>query len=350
MKTRQFTFVAILLTIVLLLFAETADAKLPFIVRTIYFQPVNAPNAPSAEIKTFMKDAQEFYQAEMDRHGYGTKTFRLETDHDGEPIIHIVQGKREPHVYTSYQAVEPELPHNLTNKNNIHVIFMGGMQFVKPGVLGVAFAYTGAACGGNARIATIGEGFRMSLVAHELGHTFGLSHNIRVGNNVMGPGTQELDDYEARWLDKHHYFNSVHDINAVPKVIKIHKTEHVVIRTKGVNFQEKEGVRFQIDIDSQNTLYQAQISRASDGANVGWTELKGNKAVVLIDVLRSDILRDRTAYLEVMDVQGNYVLKTIQFTLPKIPQSEENVDIKEKDASISPKHKLTVSWARLKLM
>ena len=348
MRIRQFVFFAILLTIVFFVFADAADAKLPFIVRTIYFQPTNAPNVPSVKIKTLMKDTQAFYRAEMERHDYGSKTFRLETDGNGEPIIHIVQGRRPPHVYTSYQAVEPELPHHLKNKNNIHVIFMGGMQFVKPGAWGVGFPYAGGVCGGITRIATLGEGFRLSVIAHELGHAFGLYHNIREGNNLMGPGTQELDDYEARWLDKHHYFNSVHEINAVPKIVKVHQTEHVVIKTKGVNFQEKEGVRFQIDVDSRNALYQGQILRASDVAIVGWTELKGNRAIILIDVLRSDVIRDRTAYLEVMDVQGNYIIHTIQFTLPKIPQPENDMDTKEKDASVSPKKKLTVIWAKLK--
>ena len=346
MRIRQFVFFAILLTIAFFVFTDAADAKLPFIVRTIYFQPTNAPDVPSVKIKSLMKQTQAFYRSEMERLDYGSKTFRLETDGNGEPIIHVVQGRRPSHVYTSYQAVEPDLPNHLKNKNNIHVFFMGGMQFVKPGALGVGFPFSGGACGGIVRTATLGEGFRSSVVAHELGHAFGLYHNLKKGNFLMGHGRTELDDYEARWLDKHHYFNSVHEINAVPKIVKVHQTEHVAIRTKGVNFQEKEGVRFRIDVSSRNALHQGQILRASDTAIVGWT--KGNGTTILIDVLRSDVIRDRTAYLEVMDVQGNYIIHTIQFTLPKIPQPENDVETKEKDASVSPKKKLTAIWAKLK--
>ena len=344
MKRLAFIFLLVLIAV------GSADAKLPFIVKTVYFQPVNAPAVPADRIKTFMKDTQAFYRAEMERNGYGAKTFRLETDNNGVPVIHIVEGKRDAHVYTSYQALESDLPHDLKNQNNTHVFFMGGMQFVKPGAWGVGFPYAGASCGGITRIAAHGEGMKLSVIAHELGHAFGLYHNILEGDNLMGPGTKELDDYEARWLDKHHYFNSVHEINAVPKVVKVHETEHVAIKTKGVNFQEKDGVRFQIDVESQNVLHQGQILRASDVAIVGWTELKGNRAIVVIDALRSDLLRDRTAYLEVMDVLGNYTIHTLQFTLPKVPPPPEEEEVKtvEKDASLSPKNKKAFLWARLK--
>ena len=347
---RKLITLTILLAILLI---PTADAKLPFIVKTVYFQPQDAPAVPADQIKNFMKDTQAFYRSEMIRHGYGQKTFRLETDNDGVPIIHIVKGKNPPHTYTSYQALEPELPRDLRNQNNIHVFFMGGMQFVKPGAWGVGYPLAGGVCGGITRIATLGEGMRLSVIAHELGHAFGLYHNIRQGDFVMGPGRNELDDYEARWLDKHHYFNDVHEINAVPKIVKVHETEHTAIKVKGAEFEEKDGVRFQIDVESSNEFHQAQILRGSDVAIVGWTKLSGKRPIAVIDALRSDLLRDRTAYFEVMDVLGNYTIHTLQFTLPKVPPlpeeevEEERTD--ERDVSVTSLNKLTVIWARLKL-
>ena len=165
----------------------------------------------------------------------------------------------------------------------------------------------------------------------------------------MGPGRKELDDYEARWLNAHHYFNSIHEINAVPKVVKTHQTEHVGIKVKGVEFQERDGVRFKIDVESRNTLYQAQILRASDVGIVGWDELKGNHDTIEIDVLRSDLLKDRIAYLEFMDSKGNYNIHTMPFTLPKVPtRQEKEQKADEKEASVSAHNKLTLLWARLK--
>ena len=337
--------ITILLTILLI---PTADAKLPFIVRVIYFKPLNAPAMPK-NIPHLMIDVQDFYRSEMERHGYGSKTFRLETNKQGELIVHTVNGKKNPNFYTSYQALEPELPRALRNSNNIHVFFMGGMRSVKPGggTWGVGFPLAGGVCGGMVRIAAAGEGMRLSVISHELGHAFGLYHNIRRGNFLMGPGTKDLDDYEARWLDKHHYFNSIHAINAVPKVIKVHQTEHVGIKDKGVNFQERDGVRFKIDVQSRNTLYQAMILRDSDVGIVGWSKLRGNNDTVEIDAFRSDLLRDQIAYLEFMDILGNWTIHTIRFTLPKLPQPKEETPVLEQ-ASVSSRMKLTVLWGRLK--
>lgn len=340
----------IIFTILLLiLLIPSADAKLPFIVRVVYFEPIDAPEMPDG-IEELMREVQDFYRSEMERHGYGAKTFRLETDRQGDPIVHIVNGKKKSNTYTSYQALEPELPRELRNENNIHVFFMGGMRFVKPGgVLGVGVALAGGVCGGNARIAAVGEGFRLSVVAHELGHTFGLYHNIRRGNFLMGHGTKELDDYEARWLDKHHYFNSVHEINAVPRVIRAHQTEHIAIKEKGVNFQERDGVRFKIDVQSHNTLHQALLYRDSDLGFLGWRKLRGNNGSFEIDAFRSDVLRDNIAYLQVMDILGNYTIDTVRYTLPKLPQpKEEKEEEVLQDASVSSKHKLTVLWGSLK--
>lgn len=341
-------FITTLATLLLVGLTLAAEAKLPFLVKAVYFKPVGSPAAPAAQIRTFMIDTQEFYRAEMERHGYDNKTFRLETDNNDQVVIHVVNGKNAPHTYTSYQALEPDLPAHLKNKNNIHMFFMGGMQFVKPGAYGVGYPLAGASCGGIVRVASQGQGFRLSVIAHELGHAFGLYHNIRHGDFLMGPGRNHIDDYEARWLNKHHYFNSIHEINSVPKIVKVHDTEHVAIKEKGVNFEDKDGVRFQIDVESRNELHQGQILRASDVAIIGWTELKGNNTIVIIDALRSNLLRDRTAYFEVMDTQGNYTIHTMQFTLPKVPPPEEEEETDERDVSVSSLEKLTVVWARLK--
>ena len=120
------------------------------IVRTIYFKPVGILEVPKKKIRTLMQDSQAFYRAEMERHRYGTKTFRLETDRNDEVVVYTVNGKKQAEAYTSYQDIEPELPPELREKNNIHVIFMGGLRFVKDSnAWGVGFSYYGSACGAS---------------------------------------------------------------------------------------------------------------------------------------------------------------------------------------------------------
>ena len=73
----------VVLSVLLLLFLFVSvgvDAKLPFIVRVIYFQPTDAQPAPE-NLSQQMKDIQQLYRSEMVRHGYGPKTFRLRQTH-----------------------------------------------------------------------------------------------------------------------------------------------------------------------------------------------------------------------------------------------------------------------------
>ena len=51
-------------------------------------------------LRELIKDTQAFYADEMERHGYGRKTFALETDKTGEPVVHHIDGEfPEEHYY-----------------------------------------------------------------------------------------------------------------------------------------------------------------------------------------------------------------------------------------------------------
>ena len=140
----------ILLTIMLI---STADAQLPFIVQTVYFKPTDAPPAPKTLSQT-MQDVQLLYLTEMERNGYGTKTFRLERNAAGDPIIHTVNGRHATAHYraTTYNSIRAELPQRFLEQNNITVIIAGGVEFIDNRVWGVGFPVYGWACGGQAVI------------------------------------------------------------------------------------------------------------------------------------------------------------------------------------------------------
>ena len=74
---KKVIFMAMCAVIALMGFVLTADAQL--IVRTIYFQPTDAPG-PTRQIFDLLTETQDFFRSEMERHGYGAKTFRHETD------------------------------------------------------------------------------------------------------------------------------------------------------------------------------------------------------------------------------------------------------------------------------
>ncbi len=71
-------------------------------IRLVYFLPNDRPARPDRieALRQLIKDTQQFYADEMERHGFGRKTFRVETDTDGEPIVYRFNGRfNERHYY-----------------------------------------------------------------------------------------------------------------------------------------------------------------------------------------------------------------------------------------------------------
>ena len=169
-------------------------------VRLVYFLPSNRPARPDrvAALRQLIKDAQQFYADEMHRHGFGGKTFTIETDKDGEPLVHQVNGKfTEEYYYKKLTdpKVWEEIREHFDNSLQ-HVYFitidlsnevlnegescgLGGVVF-RPSKGGVRFRHRDITkgeevMGGFALIPASGHCFeRFGLTAHELGHAFGL--------------------------------------------------------------------------------------------------------------------------------------------------------------------------------
>ena len=350
----------ILLTIMLI---STADAQLPFIVQTVYFKPTDAPPAPKTLSQT-MQDVQLLYLTEMERNGYGAKTFRLERNAAGDPIIHTVNGRHATAHYraTTYNSIRAELPQRFLEQNNITVIIAGGVEFIDNRVWGVGFPVYGWACGGQAVIAAKNANFGVPVIAHELGHAFGLYHNIIGDPSIMGRGRGapqdviEFNDYETRWLDKQHYFNDVHRIAHIPEVVNTHRFREV----------QQDIIRFRFDIENLGELHQAQIYRLSDVAIVGWTRLKGNLATAEFFVRRDKLINETQIHVQMMDTLGNHNIEHVRLgDLPNhiVDKNKNEVLVdgnietppktkttEKEELSTSPQGKLVMLWARIKMV
>ena len=255
-KTTLFIF-----TIFLLLIANSGAAELPTTVRVIYFQPLDAP-LMQAKIKKLMTDVQNFYGSEMERHGFGFKTFRLETDANNKIIIHVIKGKRNLRAYTNVGLIEKELPDHLQDKfaleNNIRVIFLGGARIIRDGAV-TQTACRAEACAYTAFVPAESGALMPQFTVHEMGHAFGLQHHPSLGkgnfvmetlvflNNIPRLAESRIDDYEARWLDKHKYFNQLNAINNPPIILKIHELTAAII-------EDKQHVQFRVDLKNDIVL------------------------------------------------------------------------------------------------
>ena len=76
----------------------------PRTVRMIYFLPNDRPFRQEVvdSMKVTIRQIQTFYAEQMQSHGYGNKTFRFETDAQGEPLVHRLDGQYpDSHYFTS---------------------------------------------------------------------------------------------------------------------------------------------------------------------------------------------------------------------------------------------------------
>ena len=187
----------------------------PRTVRMIYFLPNDRPfrQAVVDLMKVRIREVHIFYAEQMQAHGYGNRTFRIETDAQDEPLVHRVDGRHaERHYLGGYgNDVREEIEQTFDLERNIYLIVLDNStdSIGKSGAVG---ARTGKSSG----FALVSGNVHFAIVAHELGHAFGLAHDWRDGAYIMsyGPGKDRryagaslLSACAAEFLSVHPYFN-----------------------------------------------------------------------------------------------------------------------------------------------
>ena len=187
-----------------------ANVGEPRTVRMIYFLPNDRPFRQEVvdSMKVRILQAQSFFAEQMEAHGYGRKTFRIETDPQGEPVVHRVDGEYSDDYYRfeagSHFASRQEVYRAFLLEGNVLALVMDtGHETLWPGVLGWG---EGGRDGGTAAVT---DDLDRKLLAHELGHAFGILHDFRDGAYIMsyGPGQDRLSACNAGFLSVHPYFD-----------------------------------------------------------------------------------------------------------------------------------------------
>ncbi|MDE0089615.1 MAG: hypothetical protein OXU23_28120 [Candidatus Poribacteria bacterium] len=364
----------------------------PYTVHTVYFIPKDSQDQSELlDLDDMMKSIQMTYQLEMDRHGFGNKTFELETDKDGKVVVHKVRGNHNKVIYANNSVSiikELEAKPAYNDPHTIYAVVAAGIEIFEGGGAGVAVAKPWAGWFGNGNPTYSGYAVSTerpqrihveSIIRHEIGHTFGLSHilyhrgtHYNSGDYIMhnaidGKG-DELTEHEARWLSKVRHFNGNQPFrnNFAPKLTKFDGAVRV-----DDNITLKATIR---DPDNDGIF---QVYGKVDWWVIGWDTFDGNSGVeesFLTDI-PDDLLKSGKITYYFMDIHGNwmYDFPDKSFTVPKkikkppvtfnknedlgIPQNPteecpgckvDSIDVDDTPRSITSEFKLTTSWATIK--
>ena len=290
------------------------------LVRLIYLVPNDRKPQPDIDSKMdeLIKETQQFFADEMERHGYDKKYFMFEADENGNAIVHHVNGQFDDAYYQINPTgkIDTELQDQFDHYHN-------GVYIITVEISSDTFD-DGAACGyggdsgfgGRVYLPASGHCFDdNTLTTHELGHAFGLQHDFRNQSYVMSYGwiRTELSDCAALRLNVHPFFNANKEIN------RNHNTRIQLLSSK-FDTAPPHALRLRFEINDPDGLVQAQLLKTTTGTSVatGFPELVTCKALSglneNIELVTTTILND--VWLHVIDTDGNSVkeLFEIDFT------------------------------------
>ena len=190
----------------------------PRTVRMIYFLPNDRPYREEMvqKMKEEILHIQTWYGEQMEAHGHGPKTFRIEADSEDEPLVHRLDGQHAESYYFEDTAstVFAEIDGTFDIRQNIYfVVIDNGHSSINntvqgqttAGVAGVADSY-----GKNGGLVIVPEEFDLKTAAHELAHAFGLTwHDFRNNAYILSYGfsRDRLSSCHAEFLAVSPYFD-----------------------------------------------------------------------------------------------------------------------------------------------
>ena len=278
--------------------------------RLIYFIPNDRTPQQDIDAKMdeVMKNVQLSYEEVMEYHGFGRRTFTLETDATGKAVVHHVKGKFNDEYYhtdTFRKVIDEETAEQFDLSANIYLVVLDVSNAVIDGYCGqgTSFGPEGGAtlipAPNSARQRERGWScFNVAVAAHELGHAFGLAHD-HFRNATRSPSSYHTDWMvtsfcAAEWLDAHRYFNRGQTNPQEDEPTTIQMLPPLAV--------PPNAIRLRFEVTDPDGLHQAQLHNSTGEAiDCQGLDLDGESASV--EFVTPEATEGVT--LRVVDVYGN---------------------------------------------
>ena len=327
--TLVFTLILFTLSLSILLphiaFAQAEQDERP-IVRIIYFRPSDRATHPDidAKVDTLIQDVQRFFADQMETHGFSRKTFLYETHANGKAVVHHVTGRYTDAHYTEFAFGsgmwgEIDHVHRFSETKDIYLVLTDMSSETYPKyvcdpdarkaageVCGVAVGVESADTSGHALV-PIGQCFNIRVIAHELGHVFGLVHDFRNNAFLMSHGPAPNDQNQlsycaAEWLDVHPAFN----------LGGIFLPSNTTVKLSASPASQGDAIHLRFEITDPDGLHQVQLIhyRDRDAMNV-MLDFKGlngaTNSIVEFISTETALVKSRFAQIQCVDINGSYL-------------------------------------------
>ena len=315
----------------------------PWLVSLIYFRPSDRPVRPNvdAEIDALIKKAQRFFADQLERHGFGRKTFQFETDAHGNAVVHHINGKfPNVHYQQNSDSWEDEIGEQIyipLRSITVHMLDSDpdGRSFTGAAGTGGPISY-----GGSANI----DSWHWKTIAHELAHACGLQHDWRADANAKRIKTFTDDPMltsfcAAEWLSVHPAFNPGQPVSTSEATIKM---------LPPTLASPPNTIRLRFEVTDRDGLHQAQL-RIRDfghdiqyGALIDCKRLNGRHSTVefLTTALTPQIER---VTLSVIDVRGHRSQHTFDIDVSSLLPPAKVVSIPDPNLAAAVREELNMS-------
>lgn len=314
----------------------------------IYFLPTNRlPQTDIPEkIDTKLRDLQTFFADEMERHGYGRKSFEFEKNSDGAAKVYLFEGKTADDYYNVYTSsrVLKEIKQHFELSSNFYFIIMDeiiekksdekkytrdelekisiGIRSMELMIRNIIFRQQG----GNIVVQTPLNAYATHDLAAKFGKSIGLNRDYRNSSYLMSYSeeSKQLSKSSAAWLNRTQFFNS-YMTNFDNKTIieKLSKSKGKV----GYEVQDADGifqVRMLVKQNNENPPPGFKIKKDTTQNQIEWEKNYRGEYYTLHDALTLNGEKKATVEFEyprnvdnlielhVIDGYGNRVYMYIQ--------------------------------------